>query len=108
VRFGDGVEGLWSGHAPTVCHAGDGRKRRSRRRPTAGISGIARATPFTVAGARLAFSVSWIGVIVSEVLSSQTADMFVPVLFIAAISVAILTISTHYQRRLTPWASVNL
>ncbi|MGH3258364.1 MAG: ABC transporter permease, partial [Streptosporangiaceae bacterium] len=55
---------------------------------------IPGATPFMVAGARLAFSVSWIGVIISEVLSSQTglggmidtfsnsyqtADMFVPV-----------------------------
>lgn len=79
---------------------------------------IPGATPFMVAGARLAFSVSWIGVIISEVLSSQsglggmidifsnsyqTADMFVPVLFIAAISVTILQISTHYQPRLTPW-----
>ena len=84
---------------------------------------IPGATPFMVAGARLAFSVSWIGVIVSEVLSSQTglggmidtfsnnyqvADMFVPVLFIAAISVIILQISTRYQRRLTPWASTSL
>jgi ABC-type nitrate/sulfonate/bicarbonate transport system permease component len=79
---------------------------------------IPGATPFMVAGARLAFSVSWIGVIISEVLSSQTglggmisifsnnyqtADMFVPVLFIAAISVTILQISTRYQPRLTPW-----
>lgn len=79
---------------------------------------IPATTPFMVAGARLAFSVSWIGVIISEVLSSltglggqmnlfsssyQTADVFVPVLFIAAISVAILEISTRYQPRLTPW-----
>jgi NitT/TauT family transport system permease protein len=74
-----------------------------------------------VAGARLAFSVSWIGVIISEVLSSQTglggmidvyssnyetASMFVPVLFIAAISVTILQISTRYPR-LTPWYQPN-
>jgi ABC-type nitrate/sulfonate/bicarbonate transport system permease component len=54
----------------------------------------------------------------SEVLSSQTglggaisvysnyyetADMFVPVLFIAAISVLILQVSTRYQPKLTPW-----
>ncbi|MGH3300945.1 MAG: ABC transporter permease [Streptosporangiaceae bacterium] len=79
---------------------------------------IPAATPFMVAGARLAFSVSWIGVIISEVLSSQTglggmidvfsnnyqtADMFVPVVFIAAISVIILQLSTRYQPRLTPW-----
>jgi NitT/TauT family transport system permease protein len=83
---------------------------------------IPGATPFMVVGARLAFSVSWIGVIVSEVLSSETglggmintysneyltADMFVPVLYIAAISVAILQISTRYQQRLTPWSSVH-
>jgi NitT/TauT family transport system permease protein len=79
---------------------------------------VPAATPFMVTGARLAFSVSWIGVIVSEVLSSQTglggmidtfsnnyqtADMFVPVLFIAAISVVILQLCTRYQPRLTPW-----
>ena len=84
---------------------------------------IPGATPFMVAGTRLAFSVSWIGVIVSEVLSSQTglggiidtfsnnyqtADMFVPVLFIAAISVIILQVSTRYPKRLTPWAGVGL
>jgi ABC-type nitrate/sulfonate/bicarbonate transport system permease component len=66
--------------------------------------------------------VSWIGVIVSEVLSSQTglggmidtfsnnyqtADMFVPVLFIAAISVIILQLTTRYQHRLTPWAGTR-
>jgi ABC-type nitrate/sulfonate/bicarbonate transport system permease component len=79
---------------------------------------IPGATPFMVTGARLAFSVSWIGVIISEVLSSQTglggmidvfsnnyqtADMFVPVVFIAVISVIILQLSTRYQPRLTPW-----
>jgi NitT/TauT family transport system permease protein len=84
---------------------------------------IPGATPFMVAGARLAFSVSWIGVIVSEVLSSQTglggmidtfsnnyqtADMFVPVLFIAAISVIILQLTTRYQHRLTPWAGTGI
>ncbi len=83
---------------------------------------IPGAAPFMVVGARLAFSVSWIGVIVSEVLSSdtglggqidvfsnnyQTADMFVPILFIALISVIILQLSTRYQRRLTPWVSVQ-
>jgi ABC-type nitrate/sulfonate/bicarbonate transport system permease component len=79
---------------------------------------IPGATPFMVTGARLAFSVSWIGVIISEVLSSQTglggmidvfsnnyqtADMFVPVLYIAVISVVILQLSTRFQPRLTPW-----
>lgn len=79
---------------------------------------IPGATPFMVTGARLAFSVSWIGVVISEVLSSetglggmintfsnnyQTADMFVPVVYIAVISVIILQLSTRYQPRLTPW-----
>jgi NitT/TauT family transport system permease protein len=78
--------------------------------------------PFVIAGARLAFSVSWIGVIVSEVVSSETgigglistyatsfqmADMVVPILFIALISVALLAISNRYAPRLTPWANVN-
>lgn len=79
---------------------------------------IPAATPFMLAGARLAFSVSWIGVVISEVLSSQTglgglidqysnsyqtANMLVPVLFIMAIAVAILQLTTRYQPRLTPW-----
>lgn len=83
---------------------------------------VPAVTPFMVTGARLAFSVSWIGVIVSEVLSSQTglggmidtfsnnyqtADMYVPVLFIAAISVIILQLCTRYQPRLTPWFDQN-
>lgn len=80
------------------------------------------AVPFMIAGARMAFSVSWIGVIVSEVLSSETglggqissyatsfelADMFVPILFIIAISVIIVALSNRYAPRLTPWANVN-
>lgn len=76
--------------------------------------------PFVIAGARMAFSVSWIGVIVSEVLSSETglgglitsystqflmADMYVPVLFIIAISVTIVGLSNRLLPRLTPWAN---
>lgn len=78
--------------------------------------------PFMIAGARMAFSISWIGVIVSEVLSSQTGlggrittyatdfempDMFVPILFIIAISVMIVGLSNRYAPRLTPWASTK-
>ena len=78
------------------------------------------ATPFMLAGARLAFSVSWVGVIVSEVLSTQdglgglitrysnnyrTAEMIVPILYIMVIAVVILRISTQFQPRLTPWYS---
>jgi len=83
---------------------------------------IPSTIPFVIAGARLAFSVSWIGVIVSEVVSSETgigglistyatsfqmADMVVPILFIALISVALLAVSNRYAPRLTPWADVK-
>jgi ABC-type nitrate/sulfonate/bicarbonate transport system permease component len=79
--------------------------------------------PYIATGIRLAFSVSWIAVIVSEVLSSEqglgglitnygnqyrTADMFVPVIFITVISVVILQLSTRLQPRLAPWAPSSL
>jgi ABC-type nitrate/sulfonate/bicarbonate transport system permease component len=75
--------------------------------------------PFVIAGARMAFSVAWIGVIVSEVLSSQTGlggqitsyatefrmeYMYVPILFIIAISVTIIGLSNRLFPLLTPWA----
>jgi NitT/TauT family transport system permease protein len=75
--------------------------------------------PFIVAGARLAFAISWIAVIVSEVVSSETglggmistyntnfqiADMLVPIAFIAIISVVLLTVANKLMPRLTPWA----
>lgn len=81
------------------------------------------AIPYIVTGVRLAFSVSWIAVIVSEVLSSETglgglittfgnlyltADMFVPVVYITVISVAILQLTTRLAPRLTPWAPSSL
>lgn len=83
---------------------------------------IPSTIPFIIAGARLAFSVSWIGVIVSEVVSSETglggqissyqtqyllADMVVPVLYIAAISVLLVGLANYYAPRLTPWADVS-
>lgn len=79
--------------------------------------------PYITTGIRLAFSVSWIAVIVSEVLSSQqglgglitsygdqyrTADMFVPVVYITVISVVILQLSTRLAPRLSPWAPSSL
>jgi len=79
--------------------------------------------PYIATGMRLAFSVSWIAVIVSEVLSSQlglgglisvygnqykSAAMFVPVIYITVISVVILTLSTRLQPRLAPWAPSSL
>jgi NitT/TauT family transport system permease protein len=83
---------------------------------------IPSTIPYIIAGARLAFSVSWIGVIVSEVVSSETglggqitryitsflqADAVVPVLYIAAISVILVGLANRYAPRLTPWANVN-
>ena len=79
--------------------------------------------PYITTGIRLSFSVSWIAVIVSEVLSSQqglgglisdyggqyrTADMFVPIVFITVISVVILQLSTRLMPRLSPWAPSSL
>lgn len=76
------------------------------------------AAPYMVAGARQAFSSAWVGVIVAEVLSTQTglggliehygnffkmADMFVPILFIMLIAVAIQIVTDFLQERLTPW-----
>jgi NitT/TauT family transport system permease protein len=76
------------------------------------------AAPYMVAGARQAFSAAWVGVIVAEVLSTQTglgglinkygnffkmADMFVPILFIMLIAVIIQITTDFLQVRLTPW-----
>ncbi len=76
------------------------------------------AAPYMVAGARQSFSSAWVGVIVAEVLSTQTglggliehygnffqmADMFVPILFIMLIAVAIQITTDFLQARLTPW-----
>jgi NitT/TauT family transport system permease protein len=76
------------------------------------------AFPYMVAGARQAFSSAWVGVIVAEVLSTQSglgglidhygnyflmADMFVPILMIMLIAVLIQVITDYLQARLTPW-----
>lgn len=78
------------------------------------------AAPFMVAGGRQAFSSAWVGVVVAEVLSTQTglgglithygnffltADMFVPILFIMVIAVIIQAVTEFLQVRLTPWAN---
>lgn len=79
---------------------------------------IPSVIPFVIAGARMAFSISWIGVIVEEVISSQTGlggminkfatyfeipTMFVPIFVIIAISVVIVGLSNAFLPRLTPW-----
>ena len=78
------------------------------------------AAPFMVAGGRQAFSSAWVGVVVAEVLSTQTglgglithygnffltADMFVPILFIMMIAVVIQVVTDFLQARLTPWSN---
>ena len=78
------------------------------------------AAPYMVAGGRQAFSAAWVGVVVAEVLSTQTglgglithygnffltADMFVPILFIMIIAVIIQSVTEFLQVRLTPWAN---
>jgi NitT/TauT family transport system permease protein len=78
------------------------------------------SSPFIVAGARQAFSMVWVGVVVAELLATEsgiggmitnfsnyflTADMIVPVLFIMAISLVIVKFSTWLQPRLTPWSN---
>jgi ABC-type nitrate/sulfonate/bicarbonate transport system permease component len=76
-------------------------------------------TPYIVAGARQAFSAAWVGVVVAEVLSTQTglggqinkfadtfltADMYVPILFIMLIATIIQALTNFLQARLTPWS----
>lgn len=77
------------------------------------------AVPYIVTGARLGFSATWIGVIVAQIITTETGfggmitnysnsfqmpDMFVPVIAIMAISVVILTLTSWLEPRLTPWA----
>lgn len=76
------------------------------------------AAPFMVAGARQGFSSAWVGVVVAEILSTQTglggeimrfgnffltADMIVPVIYIMIIAVIIQAGAAWLQARLTPW-----
>jgi NitT/TauT family transport system permease protein len=80
-------------------------------------------SPYMIAGAKQAFSSSWVGVIVAEVLSTQdglgglirtyssyflTADMYVPILYIMVISVLIQAATNQVQARLTPWSETAL
>jgi NitT/TauT family transport system permease protein len=79
---------------------------------------IPAVSPFMVAAGRQAFSVAWVGVIVSEITSTLvgiggqielfaivylTADMFVPIFFIMAVAVATQGLTAWAQKKLTPW-----
>ena len=74
--------------------------------------------PFIFAGLRIAFASAWVGVIVAEMTATltgvggmilvfahrfQTANMFVPILFIMFIGVTIQGVFNALQKRLTPW-----
>jgi ABC-type nitrate/sulfonate/bicarbonate transport system permease component len=76
------------------------------------------AIPYMLVGARQAFFLSWIGVVVAEVLSTQTglggllthyadyyhtADMFVPIILIMVIGILIQALSDRLHRVLAPW-----
>jgi ABC-type nitrate/sulfonate/bicarbonate transport system permease component len=80
------------------------------------------ASPFIVAGAKLGFSASWIGVIVAEIIATQDGlgglittysnnfqlpQMAVPIIVIMLISVAIFGLTNWVQPRLTPWARIS-
>jgi ABC-type nitrate/sulfonate/bicarbonate transport system permease component len=81
------------------------------------LPGIA---PYVVAASRQAFALSWIAVVVSEVLSTQTglgglltqytqnfqtADSFVPILLICAVAVIIQSGTAFLQKVFTPWSN---
>ncbi|HWD65908.1 MAG TPA: ABC transporter permease [Solirubrobacteraceae bacterium] len=77
------------------------------------------AVPYMLVGARQGFFLSWIGIIVAEVLSTQTglggllthyadyyqtAAMFVPILLIMVIGVVIQWLSDKLQLWIAPWS----
>ena len=79
---------------------------------------IPAAFPMMLTGARLAFSASWVGVIIAEILTTntglggqiqifsdqfQTADMYATIVVIMLIAVVILQLSVRLERKLTPW-----
>lgn len=78
--------------------------------------------PYVVVGARQAFAMAWDGVVIAEIIAVetgvgglityynnfvQTANMVVPIVYIALISLVILKGSEVFQRRLTPWAGTD-
>lgn len=79
---------------------------------------IPASLPFMFAGLRIAFSAAWVGVIVAEMTALitgvggmilrfsnffQTANVFVPILFIMSVGVTIQWFTAWLQRRWTPW-----
>jgi len=79
---------------------------------------IPAAFPMMLTGARLAFSASWVGVIIAEILTTgtglggdiqyysdefQTPAMYATIVAIMFIAVIILQLSVRLERKLTPW-----
>ncbi|HEY5304206.1 MAG TPA: ABC transporter permease subunit [Acidimicrobiales bacterium] len=80
---------------------------------------IPAAFPMMLTGARLAFSASWVGVIIAEILTTntglggdiqlysdefQTPAMYAAIVAIMFIAVILLQLSVRLERKLTPWA----
>lgn len=96
-----------------------GRSYCATERQTLRTIILPSASPYIVAGARQAFGLSWVAVVVSEILSTQTGlggllthlgqqfrtdQMFVPVVVIMVIGITIQSGTAWLQRRLTPWS----
>jgi ABC-type nitrate/sulfonate/bicarbonate transport system permease component len=79
---------------------------------------IPAAFPMMLTGARLAFSASWVGVIIAEILTTSTGlggdiqvysdefqvpAMYATIVAIMLIAVIILQLSVRLERTLTPW-----
>lgn len=80
------------------------------------------AVPFFIAGIRLGLGRALIGVVVAEMFTAlaglgymivlygntfQTAELFVPILVLAAISIAITTLIRRIERKIAPWRIVR-
>lgn len=96
-----------------------GRSVCASRRQTLRTIVLPAAMPYILLGARQAFFLAWVGVVVAEVLTTQTglggalthysnyyqtADMFVPILAIMAIGILIQIVTDRAKRRIAPWS----
>jgi NitT/TauT family transport system permease protein len=96
-----------------------GRSVCASRRQSLRTIVLPAAMPYILLGARQAFFLAWVGVVVAEVLTTQTglggalthysnyyrtADMFVPILVIMAIGIVIQIVTDRAKRRIAPWS----
>lgn len=83
---------------------------------------VPAALPYLLVGARQSFFLAWVGVIVAEVLTTQTglggalthysnyyrtADMYVPILVIMLIGILIQVVTDRAKRRIAPWSDTG-